>query len=504
MFSTPTKQQFSCSLTHARLSYLLQHVIKGRSILPGTAMFEAAYAASRTLIADSKSVVGLTSSNIVAPLLLSRMGSSDTELCCLLYKSNIVEVSSLSASAFKATSHLRGQIEIVNAAAVHSHSVQQSVSAAIPVLKPSSTLEWSYLCDVDGQQSCLPADGYHTDPAVLDAVTHLGAVADVMDGHSVRVPSSLDNYISPPVADKLRKKYTGSSQHVWKVHGGARLTSFRLDQGLTIGCLDGLCSKPIIVSGGTKDESVKSLENALSTYAVSVQAAHPLIAVVGLHSSTMRQRVQIHIGSVVDLTASILSKDGCKAFQSALEAYQSTGFTKSFLVDAPWCPSTVCGTGGGAAEAYSLQGMLKVAALQNSACKFGIHMIHSNQIGYSTQPCDQFGVYTSGGMEWQPKLLRTMQQPASAPGGFEFDSSNCHIISGGTSGIGALVADHLTDIYKQQVVLLGRGGLLGVDNKQQHKLKHSYTEVHILMCDVSSCVDVDECVGWLTEKVNGV
>ena len=88
--------RFETALGIPALGYLRDHVVAGRAILPGAAMFEAALAAARSLQPDEVLEAGsggdgssvgyaLTGAAIVAPVLLSSggAGSAPGLLCTI-------------------------------------------------------------------------------------------------------------------------------------------------------------------------------------------------------------------------------------------------------------------------------------------------------------------------------------------------------------------------------------------------------------------------------------
>ena len=198
-----------CSLAHAQHAYLWQHTVSGRSILPGAAMFEAAFAAAAALLPKELQqlrLLGLQSAAIAAPLLLKPLtgkGSHALLVVTVQQRSGAVQLSSRDAAAGKQSRpvvHLAGTAGCVPATAA---SLPQPL--VTPTAAPLLTLLPNRLVSAPSwqgqalgsicQQPLLPAsDSYHCHPAAVDAATHFGAVFDLSQSAAPRVPVSLGCY----------------------------------------------------------------------------------------------------------------------------------------------------------------------------------------------------------------------------------------------------------------------------------------------------------------------
>ncbi|CAL5223543.1 g6075 [Coccomyxa viridis] len=203
---------FDVGLHQPSASYLLEHQVMGRPILPGTAMLDSCLSAPSTLLTGDSLKPGLALENsaISAPLILPRVPSTG-HLC--LRQGHWTK--HLAAS-------LRRGADIAAAS---------------------------------------------RDPAALDASTHFGALFDVDQGQMPRVPIRLD-HMSKPSNFKGAGcwAYADSGLHRQQPQSGVRVSSFAMQgaAGTLLAKLGSLTSQPLRAQRLKLAASVSALE---ATYA---------------------------------------------------------------------------------------------------------------------------------------------------------------------------------------------------------------------------------------------
>ena len=200
--------QLQAKLGTATLTYLWDHIVAGRSLLPGAAMLEAALAAARLLLESSSPAaaptLALCGSIIPEPLVLPT-GAPGAMLVTSV-AGHSVQVASSNGS--RTQTHLRG-----NCARVETGRSMQLV-AAMPEVRNTLAVIMFSADDMQPKQlevsACLQQRAlqqgaqYHLHPAIADSATQVGkGVAQVSPGipsAGTRVPTT------PPIMFACRQE----------------------------------------------------------------------------------------------------------------------------------------------------------------------------------------------------------------------------------------------------------------------------------------------------------
>jgi hypothetical protein len=275
---------FECHLAQPHHSYLWQHVVKGRPLLPGAAMFEAAAAAAAAAAAEDSEGgrCALVSAAIAAPLLLGTPSGGGAVLTVVVqHGGGAVTLGSVAAAAGGGGS--RGGSTRHLAAIVCQLAKLPSGRALGAAAQPFSAAAWLRWRQQGAAASsrevwageavgsitqqplvAAPSDGYSCHPAAADAATHFGAAFDVGGGGRVpRVPLALGAYLSHGGASSVDSCESGdggssscssaaAASTARLLPDGSRVSSFGIARVLTLSSLQ---SKPLgagrIVGGPT-------------------------------------------------------------------------------------------------------------------------------------------------------------------------------------------------------------------------------------------------------------
>lgn len=197
----------SCHLHSPALSFMWDHRVSGRPLLPGAAFFEAAVAAAATLLSGSSTFwaadVALSGVSIPAPLVLppASQAGADVELQVAVgLTTGQLEV--LSGQPSKPTRHLTAAASMVSA--------QEGSSTAQPATPAARALQGLLQRSAGSQQGTRPASfaalsapshdtsGLRVSPAVLDSCLQLGAVKGrPLPAELLRVPTGVGALLMP-------------------------------------------------------------------------------------------------------------------------------------------------------------------------------------------------------------------------------------------------------------------------------------------------------------------
>lgn len=173
-------------------SYLWDHCVAGKALLPGAGLFELAAASAATLLLAA-GIAALAGVTIPAPLVLpaptaAQQGAGAMALCKLDASSGIVEISSTAQRSV----HLRATLTAVAfTAAVQATRSTPFLTIAI---KAQTAREPACVAAVEDLEQ--HAKGVALSPAVLDACLHLGALPAAAAGQ-LKVPAGIEALLLP-------------------------------------------------------------------------------------------------------------------------------------------------------------------------------------------------------------------------------------------------------------------------------------------------------------------
>ena len=515
--------RFECSLAHVQHAYLWQHAVGGRSILPGAAMFEAAFAAAAALLQeDQQACLGLQAAAIAAPLLLQQPGSGGPVLrMSLAQAGGAVQLSSLSAAGTKGgrpTVHLT----VVAAAACAPAAVAPAASPPKPLAlqlhsQPCTGTAWrgeavGSLC----QQALLPqGDSYHCHPAAVDAATHFGAAFDLSAGAAARVPVSLGRY-SAGAAATGKRQLVATAAACGLQPDGSRVSSFGVVSGRSsVLSLARLQSRPIgsraAAAAPQLGVAAQRLASDCCTYETVWQAAAPqaeaglvpsrpapalLLEPSGGWAALPRLPSSLHPSAMASYTAVLRMLHTLRpAAEQRLVATTSTGGAQH---GAP----LACAGGRAclaAAGRAAVSGLLKVAALEESAWRVQLRLTDQLAAGSGSSSAvlptaDAHGAAAASAVGFLPRMQLAAEQPSSRTGSqisLQELSPGCHIISGGMGGLGELTASHLAQAAQHggHLLLLGRTGRFSGATTSQQRLSSSSGSIALLQVDAATAAD---------------
>lgn len=518
--------RFACPLLHAHHAYLWQHQVGGRPLLPGAAMFEAAYAAASAVLAEGHQPrLSLQAAAIVGPLLLQSRGSSASD------------PSLLSLAVDRRT----GQVQLGSGAGRHlqaNAACGAAVEGAAPRQPAATTLTPALLLSLSSQQPaaswrgeavgslcCVPllpgTDSFHCHPAEVDAATHLGAAFDLAGSRGAPcVPVALGSYSArsaeAPGHDSRAAPRFASAAACSLGAYGSRTSSFAVPGSLAL-CQ--LRSQPL----GTRQQQQRQataaaagsslLHEALARDCYSYHTVWQAAAALPHWAGSPKARPPLLLlqgscgQSSVPAPASIL--------QAALRSYAATlrmlhalrpGSVQqlagtTYAAASQQGPPLAAPSSGSralaAAGATAVAGILKVAAAEEPTWK--LQLVHAD--AFATRPSgipasDAFGAAAAAGMVMQPAMQLAAAQPgvpASAVStGWRPAPPCCHVISGGLGGLGALAACHLAQQAQREgrMLLLGRSGRFAAGaNGQLELLRSGPGSVAVLQANAAAAED---------------
>lgn len=510
--------RFECSLSHAQHSYLWQHAVSGRSILPGAAMFEAAYAAAAALRPEDgqQQHCSLQGAGIAAPLLLAAPGAASLQLRIAVR----LRDGSLQLSGSEAGSRHGGRPPTVLLAATaaaasevrggRQQAAEGPATSALAVqlaqrLQQSSDCAWAgqALGSLNAQPLQPCADAYHCHPAAVDAATHFGAAFDLVAASAPRVPVSLGCYTagrSGPVQANLFAAASAANLQP----DGSRLSSFSIAGALALGRLQ---SRPLgaaqqAAAAPAASAAAGRLASECRTYEVAWQAAAPQLisADSGIMPPPVLRLLSSNAQASLDASSSSsLSQMALSSYAAALRllqalkpgtAQQLTAVTPSPQYGAPL--GAPFGARLPSAGAAAVAGLLKVAALEEPAWRLQLQLTDRLAAQAGALPeADAYGSAAAAAASFVPRVQLTAAQPAASPQ--QQLPAGCHIVSGGTGGLGELTACHLAqqEQHASRLLLLGRTGRFGgtAAAALQWTLLSGPGIVTLLQADVAAAAD---------------
>ena len=526
--------RFECSLVHAQHAYLWQHTVSGRSILPGAAMFEAAFAGAAALLPEEllqQRQLGLQGAAIAAPLLLKplpRKGGHALLVLTVQQRSGTVQLSSRDAAAGRRSRpalHLAATAGCIAAATAAAGSPQllPTTPAAAPlltVLAQRAPLAPSWLGQALGsicRQPLLPAaDSYHCHPAAVDAATHFGATFDLSQSAAPRVPVALDCYSAGSAAAYARSSAAplcATAAPGKLLQDSSRVSSFGIScsTGGAVLSLGQLQSQPIgskpVAAAKPSQTAAEALSADCCTYQTVWQAAAPLPAAGSLVARTAQLHLQTGNSSLRVAAAGGMPQMALRSYAAALRLLQASthrqmqltatapaaGSQSGGAVAAPTCCGSLAGTGSAA-----VSGLLKVAALEEPAWQLRLLLADPAAAGGAALPAaDVYGAAAAAGADFRPRMQLAAGQPGAALDAVaapmhSSSGSGCHVITGGLGGLGMLTACHLAQEGQGGLLLLGRSGRFAESaaaGSQQRQLQQGSCSTTLLQADVAVTAD---------------
>lgn len=496
-----------CTFGSPGLSYLWEHVVKGRSLLPGTALFETAYAAVAVAHEGGPAAQpALVAAAIEAPLLLKAPLQAPVVHCTVQLSTGMLQVSSAAAAT---SVHLRAAAARVSAPRKPAAPTGpgRRVAALLGVVAPLPVHHTQWQGAAAGcvaSQPASPVDGYSGHPAQLDAATHPGALLDLDSGSQPRVPVALECYLpSGHPSSALAAEWRAGAGNAELTAGGLRHSTFTLYSASGASTsLHSLCSKLL----GIAPAAPHSIENsqyaqACFMYETAWQVAEAAVSAastanqVALVAEFQRKQIDLSLARVTALAGSAaLHQQAVQVFGAVCSVLQSMPRATHAGLSAAVanCVAGLQGSGGEGGESTAIggiAGLLAVAALEEPSWQ--LHL----------QPRA-----SGGALSLQPRLLPTLQQSAAAAAhmlGYVPSCGGLTLVTGGLSGLGLLTASWLiaggsSNPSVGGVALISRSGRQTAGGKDAAWLLAAQQPVHMIQCDMGSTADACASLERLT------
>jgi len=538
--------RFHCQLAYAGHSYLQQHRVSGRSILPGSAMFEAGFAAAALLLPEAQQgQLGLQAAAIASPLLLQPLASSGASqllLGSVDRQSGEVQLSSRHAvgRAGRGTVHMAAAAGIMNQQAYLVSQQAQAPPAYAPLLlalhrstTPAGAWQGQTLGSLCQQTLQPAADSYHCHPALVDAATHVGAAFDTEHGSAPRVPVSLGSYCLVPPRQSASSSIRGCSsgsrckeeQQLFATaaaaivqQDGSRLSSFAIAGRLSLAQLQSrpLGSRPASAAEPAKGSLQRALAADCYSYEIEWQAAtvlQPAAKVASASPAAPAVVLESNGATAASAAAPSLLQTALCSYTAALRMLQrlragsserltATVHGVACQQGAPLAASNGSSNGLASVGAAAVGGLLRVAALEEPAWQLQLQHADSSAAcpaaAASLLEADAHGGAAAASISRLPALQLAASQPgvdaaAARPAAMQqrAQSGQCHVISGGMGGLGLLAACHLAQQAQRggRLLLLARKGSLASSNLQSQQLLQSASYVILQQADVAAAGD---------------
>jgi len=437
-----------------RLSFLLQHVVKGRSILPGIAMFECALAALFTLNVADNQVPVLTSSSITAPLLLT-VKKAPTMMTITQQGTTIVLSSPHSQ-------HLQGQVASFNHQVLYNEeegdddpSSQQSsmvlhsiLTHSVVVLNRELNQHPIGVIESGTFSSSQHSSSFIAHPAASDSATHLGAMMDSDNrGDGSRVPSTVNCYFAAGTMNTTsnmpsQSMFTSCGNTKYNQQHNDRTSSFSLFSASngTKAKLADLCSISLQQHKSEPTSTVSEQQCLMyeKVWCVSEDHHH---SVESNANRTSCVSLSLTTGTESTFVSEIQGQDS-HMFASCLGIFKDVAQRNKLCTLTASIPDSM--------EGSVLDGLVKVAALELKSIetKLAINSRLRNDAG------DAHGTKVIANTRHVPKLLHSHSNHVVAENR-QLSTGGALLIAGGTSGIGLLTGlAAASDYHKQQHIIL--------------------------------------------------
>ncbi len=434
-----------CDLQHAGLAYLWQHQVNGRSILPGTAMFEAIAASTVSLLGHADAAVIDTA--LHAPLLLSNSSLVLRAKIGRIQGNVQLESVSKNGKHLHATTHHTAPEHTILEA--RSASKKRRLYRALLGNEVASAQKSTAAALLEVAGTNLVLENYSTHPALADASTHLGALLDLEHGSRPRVPVLLGCLRATGRAVTRKFQPAVGMAEVTVLPNGDRSSTFAIEN---TSVLSGLHSKPLT---GTPLLAVTGKEPPLLIYTTKDEAVE-----CGSFNQELLYSNQLRYdGMAFNWTCTTSSLDsfavGCSLLQGALKLNGSA-------VEASTHPS--------------LHGLYAVAASEAAP---------SMKINFANASANARVHFTPS-----VKLSFVQIEEPLFAGLLPTSNHGSTLISGGLSGIGLLAAAWISSQQSSsKLILLGRTGRGGNESALVASLLKSTASVLMELCDIAAWED---------------
>ncbi len=495
---------YETELLLPKASYLWDHAVSGRAILPGTAFLEAGAACLGTALADEAAALQALLARVTIPVPLELPAAASRLLvqCQVETASGRVKVGSLGPAGSR--EHMYGT------AATAAVAVLQASTAAKTTLAPSaavlaacfrdvSPLAGSTVGVIEGTRRDGRVGGKGASPACLDAAFHLGALPQPGAKPVLRIPASIQGY--QVLARSPEGQLVGGCQPMRTAqHSVVNDYWLRSMEG-TLCYVEGLEARALSQLAARKSAAAAPAPSAAAAAQPAVEAEAGLLYQVSWAASeaaplppsgTARQQLKFAHGQPAVMVCA-----------SGIAALQQGSTSGSIVLTAPGLHASShaapAAAPSGLLASSLLYGLLKAAIQENPSSGFTSVGLDSQQaastalqLGSGDVPAgaDAHGTLQRGGALYQPALIRCTVPPAHDARLAEPTASRC-AITGGTGTLGQLVASYLAaNQDARRLTLLGRTGRLASAEAAAKLLgAESLAAIVLAMCDTAASED---------------
>jgi 3-oxoacyl-(acyl-carrier-protein) synthase/acyl carrier protein len=443
-----------CDLQHPSLAYLWQHQVNGRSILSGTAMFEAITASTVSLLGHADA--SLIDTALHAPLLLS---NTSTVLRSKVIKSQgNVELESVSKSGRQVHASTQSiapkqKIAIETRSMTNKRKITRNLVGKKQA--PSSVAAGtSRVAHLETAGIHLVPENYSTHPALADASTHLGALFDLEHESLPRVPVMLGCLCANGIPKTTKTQSTASMADLAMLSNGDRRATFAIDNATSLSTLH---SRALTTAAGS------------NAFLPAANKERPLIY------STKEEADGCGTSSTEPLMTNLLTYEGVEfKWRHAATTLNSFIAGCSLLQGALQFKTSGSANSIDASTHRSLHGLCAVAASEATPAlniKFCSKKSHA-------------------GVNYAPRLEIAHQIEAQNFAAlWSKPSQSSTLISGGLNGIGLLTAVWMASQQYSSLVLLGRTGKVANGSVFATALMRGTTSVRMELCDIAALED---------------
>jgi acyl transferase domain-containing protein/NADPH:quinone reductase-like Zn-dependent oxidoreductase/acyl carrier protein len=504
--------RMQCHLLSDPLAYLYDHQVSDKVLFPGAGFFEMAAAAGRVLLSGSSSSsstqVAVQGAAIPAPLVLPARDLVDTAGINLEVYVDCA-TGALNITSGQNSTHLRGNLGAVGAAAAMEAPLDESSSSAAALAKVLLSDSLTSIATIHASSHVgniisderLAAKDVFFSPAVFDCCLQLGAVPAALGEHPVlKVPAGVDTVLIPG-SMKPNSAIFGSALEYKKSAVGSELNyCMHLPTSGGSACtVAGLRAKPLVLGGGTS--AVVTAADASAEVSLEYISTWLTVAPEILEEER-EEAAQAQPWAVsLDNSASTSSATTCCTATALLQSIASSraaislqANTAAVLEGCLPAPSAVAP--GQSVNAALLWGMLRsvpqeVSSITASAKDIdinkqsavtGIKAVESGESEGSSG--DAYGHAIRSKTELRSVLQRRFVQKTKTSFGSDLNTLSIEkghvVITGGTGSLGSLAASWIAaGSTGNSLTLVGRSGRIADKSTQLESVLDASCEAYV-------------------------
>jgi len=196
-----SRATFSLDFNQPRLSYLLDHQVSGRALLPGASMLEAAHAGALRLLSTNQrpSLIGIT---IASPVVMSFSTPGAFSKTSTIELNVRLDSGHVALQGTLAGVHLSCSVASTALSGQGDHSVRKKILSSsnligggIRIIVENDDIAPAAATGVISNCDSHQPQQYHVHPAALDCATQTGSALQMEASATTRVPVGLEAYL---------------------------------------------------------------------------------------------------------------------------------------------------------------------------------------------------------------------------------------------------------------------------------------------------------------------